>query len=55
MNRAVLEAICEDMCSNYCKWPVMYRAEEHDGIELIDSGICDKCPLDRLEENDEKA
>ena len=39
--------VVEDMCTNYCKYPYMWN-EEDEGCTLIDSGICDKCPLNKL-------
>ena len=49
--KSIVDQITEvaDMfCNNYCKYPVLYDPEEHDDIELVDSGICDKCPIGRL-------
>lgn len=49
--KSIVDQITEvaDMfCENYCKYPVLYDPEEHDDIELVDSGICDKCPIGRL-------
>jgi hypothetical protein len=43
----LLEAIVEDMCHNYCKYPDNYD-EEAEGIELSESEICANCPLNRL-------
>lgn len=43
-----IEEVVDDMCNNYCRHPFEYDPEEHDGVELVDSGICDSCPLMRL-------
>ena len=43
----LLEAIVEDMCHNYCKYPDNYD-EEAEGIELSESEICENCPLNKL-------
>lgn len=43
-----LSEVVDDFCNNYCKYPVLYDAEEHDGVELADSGICDRCPIIKL-------
>lgn len=42
-----LEAIANDFCSHYCKWPDNWD-EEKEGCELSESDICAKCPLMRL-------
>lgn len=44
----IIESVCEDICNDYCKYPEQWNPEEHDGAELDDSGICDNCPLNRL-------
>lgn len=46
--REILEDIVDDICNNYCKYPGEYNPEEHDGIDLCDSEICNNCPLLRL-------
>ena len=43
----VLEAIVDDMCQNYCKYPDNWN-EEAEGMELSESDICLNCPLNRL-------
>jgi hypothetical protein len=43
-----IEEIAEDFCDNYCKYPEKYDPEEHDGVELFDSDICQNCPMMRL-------
>ena len=43
-----LSEVVDDFCNNYCKYLVLYDAEEHDGVELVDSGICDRCPIIKL-------
>ena len=40
--------IADEFCNNYCKYPDIYDPEDHNGVELWDSGICDNCPLGRL-------
>ena len=39
--------VVEDMCTNYCKYPYMWN-EEDEGCTLAESGICNKCPLNKL-------
>lgn len=43
-----IEDIKEDICMNYCKYPDTYNPDDHDGVELWDSDICNNCPLMRL-------
>ena len=40
-----IEAIKDDICQNYCKWP--YQWDDSNG-DLWDSDICNNCPLNRL-------
>ena len=40
-----IEAIAEDFCNNYCKWPHLWK--EEDG-ELSESEVCQHCPIGRL-------
>ena len=42
-----IEAVLNDMCSNYCKWPDLWD-EEKEGCELSESDHCMNCPLNRL-------
>ena len=35
------------MCEDYCRYPREWN-EEEEGAELIDSEICQNCPLNRL-------
>lgn len=44
----IIEKVCDDICNHYCKWPVTWDPEDHGGMELAESGICDECPLNRL-------
>ena len=46
--RQELEDVANDFCVNYCKWPLIYNEQEHDGIPLDESGICGNCPCNRL-------
>ena len=43
----ILEMVTEIMCNNYCKWPEQWD-EEKEGIQLCESEICAKCPLNFL-------
>lgn len=43
----IMEEVVEKMCSEYCKWPDLWD-EEAEGMELVESGICNNCPLNRL-------
>ncbi len=43
----LLEAVVDDMCQNYCKYPDNWD-EEAEGVELSESDICANCPLNRL-------
>jgi hypothetical protein len=45
--RDILEAVVDDMCQNYCKYPDNWD-EEAEGVELSESDICANCPLNRL-------
>ncbi len=45
---SLIEEVATEFCEHYCKWPENYKAEEHEGVELFDSEICDKCPLNKL-------
>lgn len=40
--------VCDEFCNHYCKYPVLYDEDKHDGVELADSGICDRCPVGKL-------
>jgi len=42
-----LEAIVEDFCNNYCKYPDIWD-EEKEGCELSESDICANCPLNKI-------
>lgn len=42
-----LEAIAEEMCNHYCKYPDLWN-EEAEGCELSESEHCRNCPLGRL-------
>lgn len=44
----ILSDMADDICNNYCKYPNEWDEEEHDGLELFDSEICQNCPLTRL-------
>ena len=45
----IIHEVIEEMCDKYCRFPREWKPEEHNGKELFDSGICDDCPLMRLE------
>lgn len=42
-----LEAIAEDFCNHYCKYPDLWD-EEAEGCELSESEHCQNCPLNEL-------
>lgn len=42
-----LNAVAEDFCMKYCKWPEKWD-EEKEGIELSESEICSNCPISQL-------
>lgn len=44
----LLESVANDICDKYCKYPDTYKPEEHDGVELCESEICQNCPLNKL-------
>lgn len=48
----IIEEVCEDMCTNYCKYPGMvseaYKGKKDEGEEMLYDHICEKCPLNRL-------
>ena len=43
----IIEEVCRDMCTFYCKWPDLWD-EEKEGMELCESDHCKECPLNRL-------
>jgi Pyruvate/2-oxoacid:ferredoxin oxidoreductase delta subunit len=43
----IIEEVKSDICISYCKWPNIWD-EEKEGMELIESDICRRCPLNRL-------
>lgn len=47
MTQNELDCIITTMCDDYCRYPREWD-EEAEGRELIDSGLCDKCPLNGL-------
>lgn len=42
-----IEAIAEDFCNHYCKYPDLWD-EEAEGCELSESEHCQNCPLNEL-------
>lgn len=42
-----IEEIKSQMCDFYCKFPGMYDKETEE-LELMESKICENCPLNRL-------
>ena len=44
----LIECVCDEMCNDYCKWPDEWDPDEHDGVDLCDSYVCDNCPLNKL-------
>lgn len=44
----IIGEVIEEMCDKYCKYPLMWEPQEHDGMELFESEICANCPLMRL-------
>ena len=42
-----IEDVCQEICECYCKYPEQWD-EEKEGMELIESDICQNCPLNRL-------
>ena len=42
-----IEAIAEDFCNYYCKYPDLWD-EEAEGCELSESEHCQNCPLSEL-------
>lgn len=45
----IIESVCDQICNDYCKYREQWNEEEHDGLELCDSEICDACPLNKLQ------
>lgn len=41
-----IEAMKEDICDNYCKYPVIWH-EEHQDEDLEE--VCNNCPLNKLD------
>jgi len=46
--KRTLEAIAEEFCNEYCKWPGQYVPEEHGDVDLCESEICANCPVMKL-------
>ena len=42
-----LEEVKVAICEDYCRYPREWD-EEAEGMELYESEICEKCPLNRL-------
>lgn len=42
-----LEIIIENICNNYCKYPLIWDEEVAD-VPLAESEICANCPLNEL-------
>lgn len=42
-----LNAIAEDFCMNYCKWPDLWD-EEAEECELSESEHCQNCPFGKI-------
>ena len=42
-----INAIVEEMCQDYCKWPDIW-IDDIEHCELSESSICRNCPLNRL-------
>jgi len=47
MSKEELEEIAEQICDEYCRYPLQWD-EEEEGIPLSDSEICRNCPLNRF-------
>lgn len=47
MKKSELEAVAEEMCEQYCKYPLTWDSEK-EGMELCDSDVCKNCPLSRM-------
>ena len=43
----IIEEIKTQICEDYCRYPRDWD-EIEEGMELIDSDICNNCPLNRL-------
>lgn len=46
--KQIIDEVTEEMCDKYCKYPGEWDPDEHDGMELFESEICQNCPLMRL-------
>ena len=44
----IIDEVVNEICDKYCKFPDIWDAAEHDGMDLSESKICDHCPLNRL-------
>lgn len=47
----IIEGVCEDLCTNYCKFPEVYEQRFSDEIEAEErlyAEKCDNCPLHLL-------
>lgn len=43
-----IENVMNEMCDNYCKYPLKYTQEEWDAIAFDDDSPCISCPLSRF-------
>jgi hypothetical protein len=44
----IMDEVAQEICDEYCKYPAEWDPDEHDGMELFESEICQNCPLMRL-------
>ena len=44
----ILDKAIAEICDKYCEYPEQWDPEEHDGMELCESEICENCPLTKL-------
>lgn len=46
---SLVEAVQQEMCDNFCKYPEMQPPEGKDENWLVEDGSpCEKCPLNNL-------
>lgn len=47
---SLVECVKENMCDNFCKYPVIYNLQPDDdvGFEQMLHEVCDNCPLNYL-------
>ena len=43
-----MQKITEDICDNYCKYPLLEKYKGDEGQQNMFDEICEKCPLNQF-------